>query len=88
MNALHRIYKNLNDGYSYGYDYMNAKYPFFNTVLYKPYFHDCIGFSHYGSSACDNTLSGLEWILTHIFEMSPEQFEITYILNTESEIEE
>lgn len=80
--ALNEIYENINAGNSYGKDFLNVRYPFFDTALSanKQYIY----WRHYGSSANKNTRKELYWIITVIFRMSPEQFLQEYITEDQS----
>jgi hypothetical protein len=94
---LQEIYDNLQAGISYGEDmdkehHSWITYPYFDAVLYRiendGRGEPCIGWRHYGSSANPNTIEDLNWIITTIFEMTPEEFVQKYIKNTESKLEE
>ena len=94
---LQEIYDNLQAGISYGEDmdkehHSWITYPYFDAVLYRIENNGrgepCIGWRHYGSSANPNTIEDLNWIITTIFEMTPEEFVQKYIKNTESKLEE
>ena len=79
--AIERIYNALQNGDRYGNPVWNVTFPYFRTVLYK-YTNrgrDYIGFSHFGSSAVENTPEKLEWVIRNIFDMTPERFEKEYI---------
>ena len=90
--ALTRIFDNLMTGTVYGHDRSSwrddfpeksiAGKPMFTTVLlkdnFKPIFHGC----NYGSSANKATMQDLLWIITQIFNVTPEQFERQYITRT------
>lgn len=76
--SLFRIYDNLVNGKIYGRHIDNAKYPYFDTVLYKKgnYFK----WRHFGESANSATPAELAWIILIIFEMNPIEFENTYTI--------
>lgn len=75
MTALERIYKNLNAGYQYGDYLVNVRYPMFTPCLSVSENSVYIRWSHYGSSANENTKADLQWIIEMIFKTTPEEFE-------------
>ena len=77
--ALDRIYNNIQAGKMYGVYRLDVKYPFFSEALYKIN-SEFIGYSSYGSSATKNTKEWLNWIITMIFETTPEEFEKMYVI--------
>lgn len=77
--ALDRIYNNIQAGKIYGEYRLDVKYPFFSEAIYK-IGSDFIGYSSYGSSATKNTKEWLNWIITTIFETTPEEFEKMYVI--------
>ena len=81
MNALKQIYDNLQAGGGYGYIFTKCKYPFFDEVLYKTP-GGYIGYTHFGSSASENTERGLQFIIENIFECSPDEFVKKYECRT------
>lgn len=80
MNAIDRIYQNINHGYQYGRYIHNVKYPYFHTCLSVSENGDFIRWTHYGSSANENTKQALQWIIETIFETTPEKFEINCLI--------
>ena len=48
--------------------------PWARLYLVEDWAGDYIGWSHYGSSAKENTMDGLEWILKNIFKKTPADF--------------
>lgn len=86
MDALDRIFDNLQAGKVYGDYRPSARFPYFWNVLYKTC-SNFIGYTHYGSSATKNTKDDLSWIISDIFETTPEQFEKKYtIYNVNNEL--
>lgn len=80
-DALHRIYRNLLMERSYGYfSTFNNGERYIHDVLYLTDYGN-IGWNHYGSSANKCTLKELKWIITKIFDTTPEEFEDRYVLN-------
>lgn len=77
--SLTRIYNNIQAGKIYGEYWLNVKYPFFSEVLYKTC-GNYIGWTHYGSSANKNTKKELAWIISVIFDTTPEEFEKMYVI--------
>lgn len=70
---LKNIYHNINNGCIYGkYQKYGADYNLYLTV------NGNIGWCHYGSSCNKNTLKDLKWIITTIFDTTPEQFTKEY----------
>ena len=90
--ALTRIFDNLMAGAVYGHDRLSwrddfpekaiAGKPMFTTALYKHYRKPIFCWSHYGSSANKATKKDLLWIITQVFDLTPEQFEQKYITRT------
>ena len=90
--ALNRIFENLMNGAVYGHDRITwrcdypeknlAGKPMFTTALYKHAYKPLFCWSHYGSSANDATKKDLLWIITTIFDITPEQFEKQYMTRT------
>ena len=80
MDALHKIYHNLQDGKSYGKQMNKYKYSFFYNQLCLTESRDekFIAWTHYGSSANQNTLGDLAWIINTIFDTTPEKFAAEY----------
>lgn len=87
MNALEQIYKNLQDGKMYGY-YYAMRFPDFHVCLTVDDSKKYIRWNNYGCSAKENTLSDLKWIITNIFEKTPEQFTSEYSIYDEGKFEE
>ena len=81
--ALDRIYNDLQAGKTYGKDFLNVRYPFFDTCLFLTS-RGNIGYRHYGESAVKNTKKALAWTITVIFKLSPVDFLKVYYRNTES----
>ena len=77
--ALDRIYNNIQAGKIYGKYWLDVKYPFFSEAIYK-ISSEFIGYSSYGSSATKNTKEWLNWIITVIFDTTPEEFEKMYAI--------
>lgn len=77
--ALNRIYNNIQAGKIYGEYRLNVKYPFFSEAIYLIE-SEYIGYRSYGSSATKNTKEWLNWIITTIFETTPEGFEKMYAI--------
>ena len=67
------VLEQIHNGIVYGNPITDVKYPYFSECLYLTN-HGYIGFTHYGSSAADDTISDLAWILAHMFKMSPCEF--------------
>ena len=88
MNKLQEIYKNLQKGKIYGRIFDNCKYPFFDVALHitESRGSEYIAWQHYGSSANDNTIEALKWIIEVIFECSAEQFAEKYSCTTWAEV--
>lgn len=94
---LKEIYDNLQMGITYGEDMTQethswVKYPYFDAVLYliansPNTAKEFIGWRHYGSSAIENTLEDLKWVLDKIFKMTPTEFINKYIPSNESKID-
>ena len=90
--ALTRIFDNLTAGAVYGHDRLSwrddypekaiAGKPMFTTALYKDSFKPLFHWHNYGSSANKATMKDLLWIITQIFDCTPEQFERRYITRT------
>lgn len=90
--ALNRIFENLNGGAVYGHDRLSwrcdypeknlAGKPMFTTALYKHYCKPIFCWCYYGSSANKATKKDLLWIISCIFDMTPEQFEKQYMTRT------
>lgn len=90
--ALIRIFDNLQNGAVYGHDRLSwrcdypeknlAGKPMFTTALYKHYCKPIFCWTNYGSSANKATKKDLLWIISCIFDMTPEQFEQKYITRT------
>lgn len=83
--TLQQIYNNLQDGRIYGYDFTKCKYPFFDPVLYLTK-GGYIGWHHYGSSAAENKIEDLDWLIREIFRMTPEEFVQKYIMQEQSKL--
>lgn len=90
-DALNRIHHNLMNGEQYGYLFpLRDDYPderlagkdWFWKVLEKHDRKNLICWTHYGSSANKATKADLHWIITVIFDMTPEQFEQKYTTRT------
>lgn len=73
-NILKQIYWNLHNGIVYGKYITDVKYPYFDECLYLHPWQNCICWHNYGSSANNDTEKDLLWIITTIFETTPEQF--------------
>lgn len=85
MNALEKIYNELNRGAVFGIDRFNApRFPYFDAVMWTN--EKYIFWRNYGSSANKNTIQDLEWILENIFKTTPEEFLKKYITRKESKI--
>ena len=90
--ALSRIFDNLQTGAVYGHDRLSwrcdypeksiAGKPMFTTALYKDYLKPIFHWRCYGSSANKATKKDLLWIITQIFDITPEQFEKQYMTRT------
>lgn len=90
--ALNRIFDNLQNGAVYGHDRITwrddypekaiAGKPMFTTALYKDSVKPLFHWRHYGSSANKATKKDLLWVITQIFDLTPEQFEQKYITRT------
>ena len=80
MNALNRIYENINRGYCYGYFVSNVRYPYFDTCLSVSENGEFIRWTHYGSSANKNTKQALQWIIETIFKTTADEFEKKYLM--------
>ena len=73
MTALKLIYDRLLAGESFGkIDQHRQGGTYFWDVLYFDGTYIC--WRHYGSSANKASLQNLKWIMTNIFNMTPEQF--------------
>lgn len=82
-SALMRIYNNINAGKTYGQYHTTQNLACGETIFYDALYitrYGNIGYTHYGSSAHENTLAGLDWILKTIFGMTPEQFLKNYVV--------
>ena len=79
MTTIEIIYNNLQNGYSYGKYRYNVMFPYFDIVLSLDATKTFIRWRHFGSSANRNTIEELQWILSEIFKMTPEEFEDEYI---------
>jgi len=75
MQAIDRIYENINRGYCYGYFILNVRFPFFQTCLSVSENGEFIRWTNYGSSANENTKQALQWIIETIFKTTPGEFE-------------
>lgn len=77
---LDEIYQDLQNGYIYGEWNEPPRYRWrvFHAVLYLTT-GDFIGWTHAGSSANKNTIEDLDWIITVIFGMTPDEFKQKYI---------
>lgn len=76
--ALFDIYKNIRSGKKYVDYFMGPRWPACSCVLvadnFKPYIH----YSHYGSSAIEDNLESLYWLITEIFDTTPAGFVAIY----------
>ena len=70
---LHEIYRNINDRMIYGQSVTNVRFPYFGWNLYLTN-GGYIGWTHCGSSAGQNTLRDLNFIIREIFRVTPEEF--------------
>lgn len=75
--ALERIYNDLQECKTYGEFYFDMRFPVFQDRLYLTS-GGYIGWTNYGSSAIENTLEGLEWVIKNIFGTTPEKFLAKY----------
>ena len=80
MNAIDRIYENINRGYGYGRFVHNVRFPYFHTCLSVSENGEFIRWEHFGSSANKNTKKELQWIIETIFETTPGEFEKKYLM--------
>ena len=80
MQAIDRIYENINKGYQYGKFIHNVKYPYFHTCLSVSENGEFIRWTHFGSSANRNTKQALQWIIETIFTTTADEFEHKYLL--------
>lgn len=92
---LRKIFKDLQDGYSYGYDMKNVSYPIFKKVLsigksfgQKDYGTNYINVNYYGGTSHKITLDNLKWIMNKIFNMTPSKFLSKFIRNDKSTIKD
>ena len=92
---LRKIFKDLQDGYSYGYDMKNVSYPIFKKVLsigksfgQKDYGTNYINVNYYGGTSHKITLDNLKWIMDKIFNMTPSKFLSKFIRNDKSTIKD
>ena len=58
-------------------------YPYFNTVLTLSPDKKYIRWNNYGGSSNKNTLEDLNWIITEIFNKTPEEFKNEYITSAD-----
>lgn len=76
--ALKTIYDYLQKGYYFGksYNFKDLRYAYFDEMLCKYTSHgvDYIGWHNYGSSANENTLRDLGWIIYNVFQTTPSKF--------------
>lgn len=79
---LNEIYESINNGIKYGEDLENVRFPIFWEVLSANKYY--IFWRNYGSSANKNTKKNLLWIITNIFNTTPEQFINDYITSDKS----
>lgn len=84
MNAINRIYQNLQNGKTYGYDVNSARFPYFSYTLTLSPDRKFIRWRYYGESANANTIKDLQWIIEIIFKMTPEEFENKYYTRMEA----
>ena len=87
MNALQVIYDNLQNGKEYGY-YYAMRYPVFNTCLWTDNEKKYIYWKYYGRSANENTIESLSWIISTIFDSTPEQFVEKFQIYSEEKFRE
>lgn len=80
MNAIDRIYQNINRGYRYGRFVYNVRFPYFHTCLSVSENGEFIRWTHYGSSANENTKQALQWIIETIFKTTPGEFEKMHLI--------
>ncbi len=80
MNAIDRIYENINRGYCYGRYIYNVRFPYFHTCLSVSENGEFIRWTNYGSSANENTKQALQWIIETIFKTTPGEFENKYLM--------
>lgn len=73
VEQYEQIYNNLKAGARYG-EYYALKYPAFHVALYINSSGKWICWHNGGSSANKNTLKDLIWIISVIFNRTPEQF--------------
>ena len=92
-STLRTIYNNLMNGEQYGYlptfrnDYPErdlAGKQYFSIVLYKHSFKPYFCWTHFGSSANQATLKDLLWLITVIFNCTPDEFVKRYITRSEA----
>lgn len=84
MTAIERIYNNLQIGAKYGKYIKNVRFPYFDCTLSLNPSKTFIRWRHYGESANKNTIEDLEWIISCIFKMNPDEFENNYCLKMEA----
>lgn len=89
-NTLKAIYNSLKNGEKYGkfvyWDYYNNKpmrYPYFHIALSKHDYKNLFLWENYGSSANKATLKDLNWIITEIFNTTPDKFILEYMTETQ-----
>lgn len=88
LAALNKIYSDLQDGYYYGEDLIEGfTYPFFWEVLSVDPQHRWIHWRNFGSSANDNTIEDLSWVMEVIFKTTPTEFLDKYIRNDDSAVD-
>lgn len=82
MTALKFIYNKLMEGVEFGEisQYRDRGTYFWAVLSGDKYF---IRWRHAGSSANKSTLRDLKWILSEIFEMTPEEFLFKYTTSSE-----
>jgi hypothetical protein len=85
-DILKEIYARIKSGDHYGLDYTNVRFPFFNNVLGLTWDGKYIYYREYGSTCCKKSLKSLEFIITELFQCSPEQFVARYKLKSESNL--
>ena len=80
MTTLETIYKNINSGATYGQNVRGCAGNVYYTALSVSDDGRYINYSHYGSSAVDNTPEELLWLLDTIYHKKPEEFAAAYVL--------
>lgn len=82
------IYDLLKKGGRFGKYNYKMRFPYFDANIYPVYSRGVyyIGWHNYGSSANKFTKKDLLWIITEIFNTTPEQFYRTHYVEFRNEI--